>query len=355
MKRFLIWTLAVVLVVGLMAGCSKAPQQQAPAKAAQTEGPKAVSDLPVKGIGAIITTDVKAKESYKIACIVKNSTNPYMVKMLTGVEKAGKDMGFEAILMAPAQNDNVEAQVQIIEDMIQKGVKGIVIAPVDSNGIMPGIRKAQAAKIPVAVIGTPAAEQTFLRSGVDYTETGYVIAKLVADKIQGKGNVIIIEGPPGAQNAQERLAGIKKALAEYPNIKIVASQTANFMRTQGMQVTENLLQKHKDVAAIIACNDEMALGAVQALKAAGMAGKVYVAGFDGNMDASNAIATGELAATYNTDPLGSSYLAAAYIVKNLNDDSKPPQYFVPFPSVNDKPLITKDNITEYMQKIAWWK
>ena len=356
MKKFLFLSLSLMLLVGLIAGCQSAPPKApAAAPAAQAPAPKAVSNLPVTGIGTMIATDVKAKERYKIATIVKNSTNPYMVKLLAGAEKAGKDMGFEAISMAPAQNDNVEAQAQIIEDMIQKGVKGIIIAPVDSNGIMPAIRKAQAAKIPVAVIGTPAAEQTFLRTGVDYTETGYVIAKLVADKLGGKGEVIIIEGPPGAQNAIERLAGIKKALAEYPNMKIVASQTANFMRTQGMQVTENLIQKYKTASAVIAMNDESALGAIQAIKAAGLSGKVLVAGFDGNMDASNAIATGELFASYNTDPFGSAYLAAVYITKFLNDGSNPPQFFVPFPSVNDKPLIVKDNVNEYIQKIAWWK
>ena len=82
-----------------------------------------------------------------------------------------------------------------------------VLVPVDSNGIMPGVRKAEEAGIPVVCIGTPAAEETFLRTGVDYTETGRVIAKSVAEQLEGKGKVIILEGPPGAQNAIERLNG----------------------------------------------------------------------------------------------------------------------------------------------------
>jgi len=242
-----------------------------------------------------------------------------------------------------------------MEDLIQKGVDGFVLVPVDTNGIMPGVRKAMEKDIPIATIGTPAAVETFLRTGVDYTETGRIVAKAVAEKIGGKGDVIIIEGPPGAQNAIERLNGIKEVLGQYPDIKIVASQTANFKRTEGMQVTENLLQKHKNVAAIIAANDESAIGAIQAIKAAGLEGKVVVGGFDGNQDGSASIKDGSLYVSYNTDPWGSSYLAATYIVQYLNDGTKPPKYFIPFPSEKDKPLIMKDNVDNYMQNIAWWK
>lgn len=312
------------------------------------------SDLPTTGIGPEITSDVKANKRYIIACIVKNSTNPYMVGNLKGTEKAGKDMGFDSILMAPSTNDSVEEQVKIMEDLMQKGVDAFIVHCVDTNGIMPGVRKAMRANIPVATIGTPAAVETFLRTGVDYYETGVVIGEAVAEKLGGKGNVIIVEGPPGAQNAIERLDGLKKSFAKYPDIKIVASQTANFKRVEGMQVVENLLQRHKDVAAIIGCNDEMAIGAVQAVKAAGLEGKVLIAGFDGNQDGAVCIRDGSMYMTYNTDPFGSAYVACAYLVKFLNDGDKPAAYFTPFPAERDKPLITKDNVDEYMAKIAWW-
>jgi len=264
-------------------------------------------------------------------------------------------MGFECVSLAPARQDSLEDQVKIIEDAIQKGVDGIILHPIDSNGIMPAIRKAEAENIPVACIGTPAAKETFLRTGVDYTETGVLITHAVAEKIGKKGKLIILEGPPGAQNAQERLQGIKTALNDYPEIEVVASQTTNFKRTEGMQVTENLLQKYKDVSAIIACNDESALGAIQALKAAGLDGKVVIGSFDGNQDGSAAIKSGEMYVSYNTDPYGSTYLAATFIVQFLNDGTKPPKYFVPFPSANDDPLITAENIDHYIDNIAWWK
>lgn len=312
-------------------------------------------DLPVTGIGSAVSTNVKANESYKIAIVVKNTTNPFLLKSIAGAQKAADDMGFELISLAPARQDSLEDQVKIIEDAIQQGVQGIVMHPIDSNGIMPVIRKCDAAGIPVATIGTPAANQTFLRSGVDYTETGVVITHLVAEKIGGEGKVIILEGPPGAQNAQERLAGMRLALQDYPNIEVVASQTTNFRRTEGMQVTENLLQRYPDVAAILACNDESALGAIQALKAANLDGQVIIGSFDGNQDGSAAIKNGEMYASYNVDPFGSTYLAAVYVVQWLNDGTMPPQYFVPFPSVYQDPVITADNVDYYIENIAWWK
>ncbi len=365
MKKFLALLLTLALVLGVFAGCTTpSSTNEDPPEANNNEQNEpndapneAVNvddiDLPVDGIGRQITTDVKANDTYKIACIVKNSTNPYMAGCLSGVEEAARQMGFEAILMAPATNDSVEEQVKIMEDLIQSGVDGFVLVPVDTNGIMPGVRKAEEANIPVAVIGTPAATETFLRTGVDYTETGRVIAKEVAEKIGGEGQVIIIEGPPGAQNAIERLNGINEVLATYPGIEVVASQTANFKRTEGMSVTENLLQKYSDISAIIAANDESAIGAYQAVSAAGLK-DVVIAGFDGNQDGSAAILEGGLYASYNTDPFGSCFLAATYIVRYLNDGTMPEQYFIPFPSERDNPVIKPENVQLYIDEIAWW-
>ena len=338
MKKFLVAMVSLVLALSAHA-------------AAAAPG----SDLPTTGIGPEITSDVKANKRYTIACIVKNSTNPYMVGNLKGTEKAGKDMGFDSILMAPSTNDSVEEQVKIMEDLMQKGVDAFIVHCVDTNGIMPGVRKAMRANIPVATIGTPAAVETFLRTGVDYYETGVVIGHAIAEKLGGKGDVIIVEGPPGAQNAIERKDGLNDAFKKYPGIKVVASQTANFKRVEGMQVTENLLQRFKNVDAIIGCNDEMAIGAMQAVKAAGLEGKVLIAGFDGNQDGAAAIKDGGMYISYNTDPFGSAYVACAYLVNYLNDNSvKPAAYFTPFPAERDNPLITQGNVDEYMKKIAWW-
>lgn len=359
--------LSATMACGLLAGCSTPTKETSNGatnqgteknEASTGEREKATvldaEKLPVKGIGAQVSSDVKAKKEYKIGYISKNTTNPYMVAQAEGVKKAGADMGFEAVTQAPSTADSVEEQVKIMEDMIQQKMDVIIVHCADSNGIMPGVRKAQEAGIIVLTIGTPASEDTFLRTGVDYKETGSTIAKEMAEELGGKGNIIILEGPPGAANAIERLEGIKEAFAEYPDIKIVASQTANFKRTEGMSVTENLIQKHTDIQGVIGCNDESALGAVQALKAADMT-DVLVAGFDGSVDATNAVESGDMFATYNTDPYGSGYIACAYAVNYLNDGTEPEGKFIPFPTAANDPLITADTVADYKDNIAWWK
>lgn len=342
-KRVVSILLTAAMSAMLFTGCStptEAPTNSAKEETKADEDTKSsssglsaatvldVSQLPVTGIGAQIATSVKAGGDYKIGYIAKNTTNPYMVAQSAGVEAAGEAMGFTAITQAPTT--------------------------ADSNGIMTGVRKAQDAGVLVLTIGTPAAEDTFLRTGVDYYESGYTMAKAVADKLGGKGKFIILEGPAGASNAIERLNGINTGLSEYEGIEIVASQTANFKRTEGMSVTENLIQQYTDIDAVIACNDESALGAVQALTAANM-NDVLVCGFDGSVDATNAVKEGTMFATYNTDPYGSGFVACAYAVKYLNDKTEPEGKFIPFPTAANDPLVIADTVQNYIDNIAWWK
>ncbi len=354
-KKFVSVLMTAVLACSLLSMAAFAEDET---EAADGEGLSeatlvSLEDLPIDGIGCTVTSDVKADSEYKIGYIAKNTTNPFMVAQSEGVQKAGEDMGFEAITQAPTTADSVEEQVKLMEDMITQGVDAIIVHCADSNGIMSGVRKAEDAGIVVVTVGTPASQDTFLRTGADYYETGYVVTQQLAEKMDGEGQLIILEGPPGAANAIERLNGIMDALADYPDIEVVASQTANFSRTDGMSVTENLIQKYTDVDAIIGCNDESALGAVQALKAAGM-DDVLVCGFDGSVDATNAVKNGEMYCTYNTDPYGSGYLACAYIVEYLNDGTEPEGKFIPFPSSQNDPLITADTVDYYLDNIAWF-
>lgn len=335
MKRTLLIMVVLVMAIALVSGVM------------------AATPLLVSGGGLKTTSSVKANSKYLLACVVKNSTNPYMIKQLDGFKAAGAAMGFEAVVLAPAKADNIEEQVKIVEDLIQKGVKGIAIHPSDSNGIVPVVEKAMSMGIPVVIIGTPAnTEKIFMRTGMDYTDSGRKITEAAIKMMGGKGNVIILEGPPQAINAKERLNGMLETIAKYPGIKVLDSQTANFNRLNALQVMENLLQKHKDVQAVFAANDEMALGAIQALEAAGRK-NVLVSGVDGSKDASSAVLEGRLQVTSNADPYSSAWCAAAYMVKYLNDGTLPPSKFIPYPA--DVAIITKDNVQSYINNDAWWK
>ena len=221
---------------------------------------------PMTGIGRTVSTDVTANEKYTIVCMTKNSTNPYMVGMWNGAKKAGEDMGVEVIVAAPATDDSIEEQVSIMETYIAQGVDGFVISPSDSNGIQPAVDAANAAGIPVVAVGTASNTGCFLRTGVDYYETGYETMKAMCEAAGGEGGVIILEGPAGAQNAEERLAGAMDALAEFPNMELIASQTANFKRAEAITVMENLIQGDgvlDNLKVVYGANDESALGAIQ--------------------------------------------------------------------------------------------
>lgn len=312
--------------------------------------------LPVTGVGREIQSNVTANEKYKIAVILKNNSNPYFVGIGDGGLKAGEDLGVEVSVYSPTTPDSVEEQVTIMETVIQQGVDGIVVVPVDSNGIMPGVDQALEAGIPMAAIGTAPTTEVMLRTGYDYIDAGYTTAVTLAEAAGGKGGAIILEGPPGAQNANECLKGINMGLAEYPDIEILASQTANYRRAEGMQVMENLVQKFKDdISLVVAANDEMALGAVEALKAAGINAQVVSGGPGGSKDACQAIENGDLYCAYNTDPFGGAYLSTVYITQFLNDGSTPPQYFIPFPSKETDPMITKETVENYKENLSWWK
>lgn len=385
MKKLIALILALTMVLCLFAGCgdTKDPEPtEAPSSNDTTDNTDNTEDtgkkgdfsanvnvnrasdyaanelpLPVTGIGRGISTDVKAKDKYTVVVMTRNSTNPYMIGMWNGGAAAGKDLDIEVITVAPATQDSIEEQVSIMETYIEQGVDAFVIHPSDSKGIQSAVDLANENGIPVAAIGTCPDTGAFMRGGVDYYMTGYLVTKELCEAAGGKGGVIILEGPSGVQNMEERLAGIQDALAEYPDMHIIASQTANCKRAEGMSVMENLLQGEgvaDDLAVVATCNDEMAIGASQALKAANISG-VYIGGADGNSDAAKAIQDGDLYCTYNTDPYGSTYLAIVYLVQWLNDGTLPEEYFIPFPSDRHDPMLTSANIDNYIENQAWFE
>ena len=169
--------------------------------------------LPVTGIGRSIKTDVKANKNYNIVVMTRNNTNPYMVGMWHGGEQAGKDMGCTVQTVSPPTQDAIDGQIDIMENMIEQGVDAFVIHPSDSKGIQRAVDLANEHNIPVVAIGTCPDTGAFMRTGVDYYETGYLVTKELCEAAGGKGKVILLEGPVGVQNMEERKAGIQDAVA----------------------------------------------------------------------------------------------------------------------------------------------
>lgn len=264
----------------LLAACSQqGPGESAPA-AASTAGGAAPSGTPVVGLA------------------LSTQNNPFFVELKDGAEKAAKDAGVQLVVV-DAQDDPAR-QISSVEDLIQKRVSVILLNPTDSSALAGAVQSAQRANIPVITLdrGVDGAEVAS-HIASDNIAGGKMAADYLAKTLGGKGNIIELQGVAGTSAARERGKGFDDQIATT-GMKVVAQQPANFDRAQGLSVSENLLQGNSDVQAIFAQNDEMALGAVQAL--AGKNKKVLVVGFDGTPDGKTAVQNGSMAATVAQQP-----------------------------------------------------
>jgi ribose transport system substrate-binding protein len=264
----------------LLAACSQqGPGESAPGAAA-TSGGAAAPGTPVVGLA------------------LSTQNNPFFVELKDGAQKAAKDAGVQLVVV-DAQDDPAR-QISSVEDLIQKRVSVILLNPTDSSALAGAVQSAQRANIPVVTLdrGVDGADVAS-HIASDNVAGGKMAADYLARALGGKGNIIELQGVAGTSAARERGKGFDDAVAGT-DMKIVAKQPANFDRAQGLSVSENLLQGHGDVQAIFAQNDEMALGAVQAL--AGKNKKVLVVGFDGTPDGQTAVKNGTMAATVAQQP-----------------------------------------------------
>lgn len=255
-------------------------------------------------------------DKVKIGLSISTLNNPFFVTLKEGAEKKAKEEGID-ITTVDAQNDPAK-QVSDVEDLIQKGIDVLLINPTDSAAITAAIESANSAGIPVITVDRSAeGGEVVAHIASDNAAGGKMAGEYLAEALGGSGKVIELEGIPGSSAARERGKGFNEAIATASGIEVVAKQPANFDRSQGLSVMENLLQSNKDIQAVFAHNDEMALGAVEALKAAGLE-KVIVVGFDATDDAVKAVEEGTMAATVAQKPemIGQQAVDTAIQVKN---------------------------------------
>ena len=249
---------------------------------------------------ALALTGVGASSAFAdgetIAVLTKNQTNPFFQAERIGAAKAAEEMHAKALQYVPTQPDSIPEQMSQIDDIVTKKPDAIVMIPVDYKAMVAGVQKINAAKIPVVNVTDRSAGGDFVAFvGADDYSIAKATGEVLLKAIGGKGDVIIIEGVRGAATAQDRLRGFKDAIAEYPDVKLVDSQPANYQRLQSMQVMENLLQSNPNVAGVMAANDAMAIGAMDALADAGS--KAQIVGINGTKEAVDAIKAGKMLAT----------------------------------------------------------
>ncbi|WP_088008563.1 ribose ABC transporter substrate-binding protein RbsB [Indiicoccus explosivorum] len=274
MKKY--WLSFLLVAVTLLAACSL----EAPETAEEAEGGEEAADGE-QTIGFSIST----------------LNNPFFVTLSEGAEAKAEELGAE-LEVVDAQDDAAK-QVSDIEDLIQQDVDLILVNPVDSAAVVTAVEAANEAGIPVITVDRSA-------------EGGEVISHIASDNVAGGemageyllslvgegANVAELQGIPGASATRERGEGFNNVAAD--SLNVVAQQTANFNRAEGLTVMEDILQANPDIEGVFAHNDEMALGALEALEAAGK--DIPVVGFDATEDAVQAVEEGRLAGTIAQKP-----------------------------------------------------
>ncbi|WP_339272052.1 ribose ABC transporter substrate-binding protein RbsB [Paenibacillus sp. FSL K6-1330] len=265
--------LLVSLMLIFITGCSLEPPEWAK--------PKAGGDV----------------KDIKIGLSISTLNNPFFVSLKDGVVAEATKQGMEVVVV-DAQNDSAK-QSNDVDDLIQQGVNVLLINPTDSSAISTVVQTANSLGIPVITLDRSADQgEVAALVASDNIKGGQMAAEYIVDQLGKDTKVIELEGVPGASATRERGKGFHDIADKQLNV--VAKQAADFDRTKGLTVTENLLQGNPDAKAIFAHNDEMALGAIEAIQSSGK--DIMVIGFDGNDDALKSIEAGNLTATVAQQP-----------------------------------------------------
>ena len=261
----------------------------------------AVCDVPPPDIAGLEEAVVGFSQS-------EEETNPFRIAETQSIQDEAENVGVEELIVTNAASQ-INKQNSDIQDMLAQGAEVLIVAPLNADGLEPAFQAAADQNVPVFLIDREVTAEpcenyiTFM--GSNFTRQGRQAADLLAEATNEQAQVAILEGTPGASVSADRQSGFVDQLeAEYPDMEVAASQTANFVRTEGQTVMEQLLQSNPDIDAVYAHNDEMALGAIQAIRDAGMTpgDDVKVVSIDGTEGAVQALADGQMNGVVESNP-----------------------------------------------------
>lgn len=241
---------------------------------------------------------------------------------------------------------DVVKQLSQVENFISQKVDAIIVNPVDTASTANIIKAATAAKIPLVFVNRRPDQKDLPKDVVavtsDDVEAGKLQMQYIAEKLGGKGKIVILLGDLANNSTTNRTKGVKEVLAKYPDIKIEQEQTGIWLRDKGMTLVNDWLTQGREFDAVLANNDEMAIGASMALKSAGKEkGSVLIAGVDGTPDGLNAIAKGHMAASAFQDAKGQAVGSVEAARKMAKNEATEQNVVIPFK------LITPDNVKDF--------
>lgn len=269
----------------------------------------AIGALAVAGVAIAEVPKLVQKDTYKVGFAQTESNNPWRIAQTNSMKAEAEKLGYQLVYTDAA--GSAAKQVADVNSMIAQGVDVIFLAPREEKPLIPAVMAAKKAGIPVILLDR-SVDPSLAKAGEDYltfigsnfVEEGKRIAEWLAKNANGKSKIIELEGTTGSSPANDRKKGFDEAIKAAGGFEIVASQTGDFARDKGRQVAEALLQAHPDADIIYAHNDEMAMGAIAALEAAGkVPGKdVLVLSIDGGKEAVQAVVDGKIAAVVECNP-----------------------------------------------------
>lgn len=305
-------------------------------------GSSGTTGAPATGSGGSAQGGSAGEGKIKIGYAINTLNNPFFVAVKNGAEKEAEKLGVELVVVNA--NDDLATQLQGVEDLIQQKIDVLILDPVDSKGTIPAAEAANKAGIKVITTGRELeGAEVVTHLGYDEVRHGIVAGEFMSKQLGGKGNVVELQGIMGTNVAQDRSKGFQEGVATSPDIKIVASQSADFDRAKAMTVMENILQANPEIHGVYAANDEMALGAVQAIKAANRTGIVVVSN-DGTADALQAIKDGDIAGTMAIYPNQYGQKAVQIAKKVAGGESVEKK--LELPSI----FVSKDNVEEAIKE-----
>ncbi len=264
-----------------------------------------------KLLAVVLAALMGAGFAQSVGLSLSTLNNPFFVDVRDGAQRAADELGLE-LIVTDAQ-DSVSTQISNIEDLLQAGVSVLIVNATDSDAVVPAVMEANSRNVPVIAVdrGVNGGVLAYFIAS-DNLAGGRLAGEFICEQLGGSGNVVELEGVPGTSAARERGQGFNEAVADCGGLNVVARQTANFNRGEGLSVMENILVAQADISAVFAHNDEMALGALQAIQASGR--DILVVGFDATDDAVAAVAAGTMAATVAQQPLllGDQAVRAAF-------------------------------------------
>ena len=266
----------------------------------------------------------------QIGLVMKTLTNPFFVEMEKGARRAEKELGINLTVKTAAQETSIEQQIQLVEDLIAAKVAAIVIAPGDSQRLIPSLKKAVDGGIKIVNIDNRLDPDAVRQAGlqpvpfvsVDNEAGAYKAGKYLGEGITQPPQAAILEGSRSADNARQRTQGAQRGLLENKNIKVVTSETANWKIDEAYAVTKLMFAKYPNIKLLFAANDVMAIGAIKYLAESKKTG-VKVAGYDALGEAITEIKAGKMAATIDQQAAEQGYQGVLLALRLIRADAVP--------------------------------